>query len=148
MVQLRLQFFPKFAYIVASIPKFNRMSKNIGHTSRYRDGHNWINVKLSLIEFEEEGLHFIYSPALDLTGYGKTEAAAKESYNLAMEEFLKYTSNKETILQELERLGWTISKKKVTAPSLSALIQSRSYLEEIFTEKNFRKTDETVAIPA
>lgn len=124
------------------------MPKNLGHASQYKDGHNWIDVKLSLIEFEEEGLHFIYSPALDLTGYGKTEDAAKESYNLDMEEFLKYTSNKKTVFQELERLGWTISKKNVTAPSLSALIQSRSYLEEIFTEKNFRKTNEIVAIPA
>ena len=125
------------------------MSKNLRHTSEYRDGHNWINVKLSLIEFEENGLHFVYSPALDLTGYGKTEEEAKESYNLAMEEFIKYTTNKETVYQELERLGWTISKKKkVTAPSLSALLQSRSYLEEIFTERDFRKTDESVSIPA
>ncbi len=125
------------------------MSKNLRHTSEYRDRHNWINVKLSLIEFEENGLHFVYSPALDLTGYGKTEEEAKESYNLAMEEFIKYTTNKETVYQELERLGWTISKKKkVTAPSLSALLQSRSYLEEIFTERDFRKTDESVSIPA
>jgi hypothetical protein len=125
------------------------MPKNLGHTSQYRDGKKRINVKLSLIEFEEDGLYFIYSPALDLTGYGKTEKEAKQSYNLAIEEFLKYTTHKETILQELERLGWTISKKKkLSAPSLSALLQSRSYLDEIFTEKNFRKTDETVSIPA
>lgn len=125
------------------------MSKNLGHTAQYQDGRNWITVNLSLIEFEEEGLHFVYSPALDLTGYGKTEDAARESYALAMEEFLKYTSSKESTLKVLERLGWTVSnKKKVTAPSLSALIQSRSYLEEIFTEKNFRKTNENVTIPA
>lgn len=142
MTQVRL-------YCCLSPENVNKMPQKLGHTSQYRDGHNWINVKLSLIEFEEEGLHFIYSPALDLTGYGKTEEKARESYNLAMEEFLKYTSNKETVFQELERLGWTISnKKKVKAPSLSSLLQSRSYLEEIFTEKNFRKTDETVAIPA
>jgi hypothetical protein len=77
------------------------MPKNPGHTAQYRDGQNWIHVKLSLIEFEEEGLHFIYFPALDLTGYGKTEEEAKQSYNLAMEEFLKYTSHKETIFKEL-----------------------------------------------
>jgi hypothetical protein len=124
------------------------MAKKLDHTTQYRDNNNWINVKLSLIEFEEEGLYFIYSPALDLTGYGKTDEEAKESYNLAMEEFLKYTVNKETIYQELERLGWTISNKKVSAPSLSTLIQNREYLEEIFTEKTFRKTDHTVAIPA
>lgn len=124
------------------------MPKNLGYTSQYRDRRNWINVKLSLIEFEEEGLHFVYSPALDLTGYGKTEEKAKESYNLAMEEFLKYTNNKETVFQELKRLGWTISnKQKITAPSLSTLLKSRSYLEKIFTERDFRKTDEAVAIP-
>ncbi|MFN5169670.1 MAG: hypothetical protein ACK5DD_08600 [Cyclobacteriaceae bacterium] len=124
------------------------MGKKLSHTSQYRDDHKRINVKLSLIEFEEDGLHFIYSPALDLTGYGKTEEEAKESYNLAMEEFLRYTSNKETIFHELQRLGWSVSKKKVAAPSLSSLLKSRAYLEEIFTEKNFRKTDETIAIPA
>lgn len=125
------------------------MSKNLGHESRYSDGSKLINVKLSVIEFEEEGLHFIYSPALDLTGYGKTEEEAKESYNLAMEEFLRYTANKKTAFEVLKRLGWTVSdKKKVSAPSLSTLIQSRKYLEEIFTEKDFRKTHQNVAIPA
>ncbi len=125
------------------------MSKNIRHSSRYRDERNWINVKLSLIEFEEDGLYFIYSPALDLTGYGKTEEDAKESYDLAMEEFLTYTAHKKTAFEVLEGLGWTISKKKkLTAPSLPELIQSRSYLEEIFTEKDFRKTNANVAIPA
>ena len=125
------------------------MPKKLGHTSQYSDGRKLIKVTLSLIEFEEEGMHFVYSPALDLTGYGKTEEEAKGSYNLAMEEFLRYTSKKGTAFKELERLGWKISKKKrVSAPSLSSLIQSRSYLEEIFTEKDFRKTNESVAIPA
>jgi hypothetical protein len=124
------------------------MPKHLSHTSKYRDSHNRINVRLSLIEFEENGLHFVYSPALDLTGYGKTETEAKESYNYAMEEFLKYTSHKKTAAQVLESLGWVVKKKKISAPSLSELIQSRRYLEEIFTEKQFRKTDETVSIPA
>jgi hypothetical protein len=106
-------------------------------------------VRLSLIEFEEDGLHFVYSPALDLTGYGKSPIEARESYNCAMEEFLRYTSNKETAHEVLESLGWTITKKKnISAPSLSELIKNRSYLEEIFTEKQFRKTDETVTLPA
>ena len=37
------------------------MSKKLGHTDQYKDGRNWINAKLSLIKFEEEGLHFVYS---------------------------------------------------------------------------------------
>ena len=84
------------------------MPKNIGHTSHYRDDHHRINVKLSLIEFEEDGLYFVYSPALDLTGYGATEKDARDSYDIAMEEFLKYTANKASINKELRRLGWTV----------------------------------------
>lgn len=125
------------------------MGKKLVHSGHYRNGRNAIDVKLSLIEFEEDGLHFVYSPALDLTGYGKTELEAQDSYGQAMEEFLRYTTTKKTILKELGRLGWKISKKKmVAAPSLTELIQSRDYLVEIFTEKQYRKKDQTVSIPA
>ena len=67
-----------------------------------------------------------------------------------MEEFIKYTTHKNTLLDELERLSWTISSKKnlVSAPSLPDLIQNRDYLVEIFTEKEYRKVDRTVSIPA
>lgn len=124
------------------------MPKKIGHESQYVDRKNFVSVKLSLIEFEEDGLYFVYSPALDLTGYGKTHKEARASYDVAMEEFLKYTSNLQTAHQVLENLGWKISRKKaITAPSLADLIKNRAYLEEIFTEKQFRKTDEDVSIP-
>jgi hypothetical protein len=108
-----------------------------------------IDVEVAIIEFKEDGLHFFYSPALDITGYGKTKTEARDSYNLTVEEFMKYTYNKQTLLKELERLGWTISKKnKISVPTLSSLIQNRSYLEEILTEKKFHKSDEKLTLPA
>jgi hypothetical protein len=125
------------------------MPNKIGHEAHYNDDKHSVNVKLSLIEFEEDGLFFVYSPALDLTGYGKTHEEARDSYNVAMEEFIKYTTNKKTTAEVLANLGWNVSKKKrISAPSLSELLQSRVYLEEIFTEKQFRKTDEEVNIPS
>ena len=125
------------------------MPNKIGHEAHYNDDKHSVNVKLSLIEFEEDGFFFVYSPALDLTGYGKTHEEARDSYNVAMEEFIKYTTNKKTIAEVLANLGWNVSKKKrISAPSLSELLQSRVYLEEIFTEKQFRKTDEEVNIPS
>lgn len=108
-----------------------------------------IDVELAIIEFKEDGLYFLYSPALDITGYGKTKSEARESYRLTVEEFMRYTINKRTLLKELEKLGWTISKnKEVFVPKLSALIQKRAYLEEILTEKKFNKSDERLTIPA
>lgn len=125
------------------------MAKKLGHISKYKDGQKSIVVNLSLIEFEDDGIHFIYSPDLDLTGYGKREEDAKDSFNLAMEEFLTYTSRKGTIIKVLTKLGWKVTKKeKLSAPSLSELVRTRSYLEEILTEKDFRKTSTSVAIPA
>jgi hypothetical protein len=125
------------------------MPNKVGHEAHYNDGKHTVNVKLSLIEFEEDGLFFVYSPALDLTGYGKTHEEARDSYNIAMEEFIKYTTNKKTAAEVLSNLGWNVSKKKsISAPSLSELLQTRGYLEEIFTERQFRKTDEEVSIPS
>jgi hypothetical protein len=125
------------------------MSYKAANSAHFAGDKKMINVSLTLIEFKEDGLFFIYSPALDLTGYGKTQDEARNSYDIAMEEFLKYTSNKKTAFKVLEKLGWTIAKnQKVTAPTLSTLIQKRSYLEEILSEKDFYKTQENVAIPA
>ena len=85
-----------------------------------------VEVGLSLLSYQDEGLHVIFSPALDVFGYGNTEKEARSSFNETLEEFLRYTSNKGTLQAELLRLDWT------TAPSWSASAQmnaiSGSYL--------------------
>ena len=94
---------------------------------------NHIDLGLILLAFEEDNIHFFYSPAFDLTGYGKTEKEAHESFQLALSEFLRYTVNKKTLFNELERLGWKIkrSKKITSVPSLEDLASSNEYLAEI-----------------
>lgn len=124
------------------------MGKKLELSGHFQDGKSKIDVTLSLIHFEEDGLNFIYSPALDLTGYGKTKEDALASYSTSLEEFLRYTSNKDTTVKELKRLGWSVSKKdKITAPSLTDLLNSREYLVEIFDQKEYSKFDEKVSLP-
>ena len=53
--------------------------------------------KLSLFSFIDDGVRIIYSPALDLSGYGKTIAEAKVSFELTLEEFVRYTTNKNSL---------------------------------------------------
>ncbi len=101
-----------------------------------------------MIAFEEENVHFIYSPALDLTGYGKTEEEAQQSVKEALDQFFDYTTNKKTIEQELRRLGWKIQKNRSKAPSLVDMINQNDYLKEIFEEKQYRKFNQTVSMPA
>ena len=71
-------------------------------------------VGLSLIEFNENDVNIVYSPALDISGYGYNSDEAKNSFNIALHEFFQYTNNKKTFDKVLIELGWTIkgSKKK------------------------------------
>jgi hypothetical protein len=110
-----------------------------------------VNLGISLFQFEENGVTFIYSPGLDLTGYGKSESEAKESFEISVEEFFKYTMNKRTLDSELRRLGWEVKmakkKSKFKAPDLSSLISKNDYLQDILNQKQFKKYDHEVSVP-
>lgn len=114
-----------------------------------KDTRNIHQFELSLFSFIDEGVRIIYSPALDLSGYGKTVAEAKVSFELTLEEFVRYTSNKKSLQKELKRLGWEIKKKSkpYSAPELSLMLQKNDYLANIFETKDFKKYNETVALP-
>ena len=49
-----------------------------------------IEVKVDLVEFEDDDIHYVYSPALELIGYGNTHEEAKESWNTVLEEYFQY----------------------------------------------------------
>jgi hypothetical protein len=87
-----------------------------------------IETDLTLISFIEDDTHIVYSAALDLTGYGKTEAEAKASFEIALEEFVRYTTAKNSIFKELTRLGWKVSGKaqKTALPPSFETLQERN----------------------
>lgn len=72
-----------------------------------------LTVPLSILVWEDHSIHYIYSPALDLTGYGTSKAEAQESFEVTVDEFLRYTELNKTIYEELKRLGWTVDKSKM-----------------------------------
>ncbi len=127
------------------------MAKHNFHSEYEKPGMS-IEIKLDLISIAEEGLHFIYSPAFDVTGYGKTVADAKKSFGESIEEFIRYTLNNGTFTSELTSLGWKIqgSKKnrKYTPPVLDQLFQEKDYLTEIVREKSFTRFNKTITLPA
>lgn len=77
----------------------------------------------------------IYSPALDLSGYGYDQSEAKNSFTEALHVYFKYTSNKKTLSTVLKDLGWNIKgpkkKPKFYPPKESDLISLNPVYNEI-----------------
>lgn len=73
--------------------------------------------------WEEGGVHFAFSPAMDITGYGHSEEEAKSSFEVTLSETIAYMQNKGCMYQELRRLGWNVNekKRKVQSPDLESL---------------------------
>ncbi len=108
-------------------------------------------ITLQLISFEEDGLTFVYAPALDLTGYGKNEDEAKQSFETTLKEFVKYTDNKSTLVKELEKHGWVVKKKGskmkgVKAPTYMDMLENNKEFNKIVNKKEYRQRIEEIAI--
>ncbi len=111
-------------------------------------------VKLLLFHFKDENnIHFIYSPHLDLTGYGNILSEAKKSFEIVFADFIDYTLKKKTLSKVLTDLGWelkgTIKRpKKVIAPSITSIIQGNDFVSEIFDKYPVNTYHKEVGIPA
>ena len=62
-------------------------------------------VKLSLFTFIEENVHVVYSPALDLYGYGNDEHEARHSFEVALQEYIRHTAEHKTLDKDLKKYG-------------------------------------------
>ncbi|RYX82687.1 hypothetical protein EON73_04185 [bacterium] len=101
------------------------MQNHNGIKASFDRGDHRVNVELNILSFEEDGIKYVYSPALDLTGYGISDTEAQKSFETVLEEFIHYTDNKKTIYKELERLGWTVNakKKRVQPPADEQMLE-------------------------
>ena len=82
-----------------------------------------INYRLTLISFKEDGHSILYSPKLNLTGYGDSEGEALNSFNEALSLYFEYVLSEETIDEDLAQLGWLKSqnqKRHFKTPKYSA----------------------------
>lgn len=118
------------------------MKKKIGTKSE--------KVDLQVLFFEEDNIQYAYMPSFDLTGYGNTAAEAKESLTIVLDEFLRYTLNKNILFLEMQRLGWKIKSKTkpMYAPQMSDLINTNEQLKDIVNSKQYSTSDYQVKIPA
>ncbi|OFY51424.1 MAG: hypothetical protein A2W85_09795 [Bacteroidetes bacterium GWF2_41_31] len=112
-----------------------------------------VKVKLLLFSFQDENkVHFIYSPHLDLTGYGTTIHDAKSSFNIVFNDFIDYTLKKKTLSKVLSQLGWQLKvtakhPRKVIAPSIISIIKDNKYVSELFDKYPVHTFHQEVGLP-
>ncbi len=123
-----------------------------GYRGKFVGASASVETELSLLRFKEDDVVFIYSPALDLTGYGKDGAAARRSFQITLTEFIRYATNKGTLHSELKKLGWKVAgtkdRPRLEEPLLDELFQARPYLTEIIREKDFHRYTAPVSLAA
>lgn len=112
-----------------------------------------VKVNLFLIHFQDENkVHFVFSPHLDLTGYGYSLKDAKKSFSIVLDDFIDYTLNKKTISKVLADLGWKTkgtAKKpvKLLAPSITSIIGKNKYVSEVFDKHAVQTFHQEVELP-
>lgn len=102
-----------------------------------------ISISLAVILYEEDDIHYAYCAALDILGYGNTEEEARRSFEIMLEETLKYAVAHGSLTALLESCGWD----KRQPPKTSDLINLRSELADIIDNKTYRTIREDITIP-
>jgi hypothetical protein len=124
------------------------MAKGGLFTNTYKHGKATVNIGVKVVSWEEEGIYYYYSPALDLTGYGKSKQDALKSFDQTLNDFVNYTHNKKTIFEELERLGWTVNKKKkrVQAPSEDQMLEDNETYQKLSNLEGVQLEQKEIAL--
>jgi hypothetical protein len=125
------------------------MGKKAIFKGSWRSSSDLVKVRLPVIMFTEDETQIFYCPAVEVSGYGKTEQEARESFEISLDQFLEYTIYKNTLSDELKKLGWKIRGKHKPAfpPSMQQLLENNDNFNRIFNNHSFKKVDEQFEIP-
>lgn len=109
-----------------------------------------VGVKLSLFIYIDDKVNVVYSPALDMYGYGYDENEARESFIVTLNEYITYTTHKKTLHADLTKYGWHLHKRahKIDTPDIAQLIAKNKDFAKLLEAKAFRKYDMNINIPA
>ncbi|MGM9844779.1 MAG: hypothetical protein ACI30K_00920 [Muribaculaceae bacterium] len=110
-----------------------------------------LSVTLDVYVFMDGGAYIAYSPALDLSGYGESEEAAKESFAIVMDEYIAYGISRKTLIKDLRAHGWkvkSLKQRKMSAPPFDMLLHNNDVFRDILENKEYRKVAEPFPVIA
>ena len=109
-----------------------------------------MSVKLDVYIFNEGNTVIAYSPALDLCCSGYTDVEAKESFHIAVSEYLEYGISHRTLVADLRSHGWkvrSIKQRKMSSPSFDTLLRDNDTFRDILENKDYRKETQPLPLP-
>jgi hypothetical protein len=111
-----------------------------------RKGKTGLEVDVEVMLVKEGDFWVALSPALRVTGYGKTQAEAKKSFSVEADIFFEETAKRGSLEKLLIEYGWVLSKGNFQPPagvdqvSVTNLLHAQVGKPTFFTSK--------LAIPA
>ena len=124
----------------------------INFSAKLKNSKAIVDTHLALLSFVENDIHYLYSPELDIYGYGQSESQARDSFAVTFKETMSYMVNKNTLAEELRSLGWTVKKGKkgvhYIPPLFSHLIEESEEVRNIVNTKAYTKYNHAVQLPA
>lgn len=114
-------------------------------TISYNKEQQTISVKLFLVKYkDEDGIYYVYSPELDINGYGNNESEAMTHFNYAVQDFMQYTHEHNTLEKVLKKLGWN---KKVKPQSSIKKALAKNEMANIFSSYKTSSSIEEIDMP-
>lgn len=108
---------------------------------RIKKGKHGLQVELDVMLVKEGDYWVALSPALRVTGYGKTQAEAKKSFAAEADIFFEETAERGTLEKLLIEYGWVLQKGDYRPPtgvdqlSVTNLLQAQAEKPAFFTRK-------------
>lgn len=96
-----------------------------------------MEVSVSVYVFKENDVFVAYCPSLDLSGYDRTEEAARLDFEYALKEYVKFQMEHDTLDKDLKRHGWDVRLRKAKGPEIGTLLR-RTQLRNVFKKPEYK----------
>ena len=101
----------------------NKKAKNMIDCIVFSKSKGTLEVSVSVYVFKENDVFVAYCPSLDLSGYDHTEEAARADFDYALQEYVKFQMQNDTLDKDLTRHGWEVKQRKAKGPEIGTLLR-------------------------
>ncbi|MDL2299235.1 hypothetical protein LJC21_00825 [Bacteroides sp. OttesenSCG-928-E20] len=124
--------------------------KHLGLSGEFKHDDKKVSFLLDMYVFKEGNSFIVYSPALDMSAYGNTSEEAQKAFEDIIESSFKYSLNKNTFKEDLQKHGWKITslkQKKIKAPSVEELMKHNDCFKDIINNKDYTRYKKDILVP-